>query len=269
MAEPTRDATRYRELVERVGLSETHQRCIDWVPRGARVLELGCSSGFVGARLIVEKGCTVVGAEIDPRAADEARAVGLEVHVGSLEDPAFLAEIDALGPFDVVIAADVLEHLADPPPVLERMKRWIANNGYAIIAVPNVASWNIRSQLFFRGDFEYQDTGTLDRTHLHHFTWFTLHKLVHAQGWKVIETMVDDYELPIGGTLLRGFPDLVLKKWGRLEWTKSMPDFVHKLLAPPATSVAQLRARIEQRLMRHVPNLVANHVALLLSPPAR
>lgn len=269
MTERTRDATRYRELVERVGLSDTHQRCIDWVPRGARVLELGCSSGFVGARLVMEKGCTVVGAEIDPRAAEEARSVGLEVHVGSLEDAAFLAKLDSLAPFDVVIAADVLEHLSDPPPVLERMKRWIAKNGYAIVAVPNVASWNIRSQLFFRGDFEYQDTGTLDRTHLHHFTWITLHKLVRAQGWNVLETMVDGYELPVGGTLLRGFPDLVLKKWGRLEWTKSVPSIVRRVLEPPATSIAQLRGRIEQQLMRHVPNLIANHVALLMTPPER
>ena len=268
MAGPTLDATRYRELVERTGLSATHQRCIDWVPRGSRVLELGCSSGFVGARLVVEKQCTVVGAEIDPKAAEEARAVGLEEHVGSLEDPAFLAKIDSLGPFDVVIAADVLEHLADPPPVLERLKRWIAKGGYAIVAVPNVASWNIRKQLFFRGDFEYQDTGTLDRTHLHHFTWITLHKLVQRQGWNVLETMVDNYELPVGSLVLKDFPNLVLHKWDRLAWTKPVPRFVHRFLAARTASIVELRGRVEQALMQHAPNLVANHVALLLTPPA-
>src|SRR5262249_30754099 len=142
------DARRYAEVVEEHGLSPTHHQVIDWVPRGARVLELGCATGYIGRILIEHKECKVTGVEIDPAAAEVARASGLAIALGSLEDPAFRASIRR--DFDVVIAADVLEHLANPAPVLNHFKRWLVPGGAAIVAVPNVATWSIRSQLFFR-----------------------------------------------------------------------------------------------------------------------
>lgn len=250
---------RYGEVVLRHGLSPTHHQVIDWVPRGARVLELGCSTGYIGRILIEEKGCTVVGVEVDPQAAVEARAKGLEVHVGSLEDGAFRTSLGE--GYDIVIAADVLEHLASPPPVLEHFKRWLAPGGRAIVAVPNLATWSIRAQLFFRGDFEYQETGILDRTHLHHFTWETLHKLVASQGWTVEGTMVDGWEVPGAQTLLFTLPLEVMR---RDDAPKRFPDMVARYVAVRAFQLGQW---LSKPLIAAWPNLAAPHVALLLRPP--
>lgn len=161
----TDGAERYGKVVADHGLSPTHLQVIDWVPRGSRVLELGCATGYIGRILMREKGCRVTGVEVDLAAAEVARANGLEVHTGSLEDEAFRTSLGT--GYDIVIAADVLEHLANPAPVLEHFKRWLtpasASAGNlaprGIVAVPNLATWSIRAQLFFRGDFEYQDTG--------------------------------------------------------------------------------------------------------------
>src|ERR1043165_3400846 len=101
------DGIRYGEAVERQGLSETHLHVVSWVTPGSRVLELGCATGYVG-KLLIDKGCSVTGAEFDADAAREARANGLTVVEGSLEDPQFRASIRDR--FDFVMATDVLEH---------------------------------------------------------------------------------------------------------------------------------------------------------------
>lgn len=264
----TDGAERYGKVVAEHGLSPTHLQVIDWVPRGSRVLELGCATGYIGRILMREKGCRVTGVEVDLAAAEVARANGLEVHTGSLEDEAFRTSLGT--GYDIVIAADVLEHLANPAPVLEHFKRWLtpasASPGNlaprGIVAVPNLATWSIRAQLFFRGDFEYQDTGILDRTHLHHFTWETFHKLVASQNWSIEDTMVDGWEVPGAHTLLFELPLSIMR---RTRPTPTAGDRVAQYVASCAFKLGKLLSR---PLVAHFPNLAAPHVALLLRPPA-
>jgi methionine biosynthesis protein MetW len=227
------DATRYREAIERHGFSRTHHQIVQWIPRGARVLELGCASGYHGEAFIKERGCTVVGVELDENAAREARTRGLDVRVGSLEDPRFRSSIAEQ--FDVVTAADVLEHLADPASVLGHMRRWLAPGGRAIIAVPNIATWRMRKQIFFRGDFEYQETGILDRTHLRFFTWRSLNGLVAEHGFTIVDTMFEIDNAAWNSPLAKLIPGVV-------------------------------RERVMQRIVDARPNLYAEHIALRLAP---
>jgi methionine biosynthesis protein MetW len=259
------DATRYQKIVQEHGLSGTHREAIRWVPKGARVLELGCASGYISRLLMDERGAEVVGVEIDPRAAQEARAKGIRVFEGSLSDPAFRASLGT--GFDVVMATDVLEHLPDPAPVLAAMRSWLKPSGVAIIAVPNVATWRIRAQLFFRGDFEYQDEGILDRTHLHFFTWDTLHALVRAQGWRIEDTFIDGFELP-------GFQRLLFEKqdaWvAAAREIRSQGHPIKKRLASlalyPLYEITRRREQVGTALAKAFPNLCAPHVMLKLSP---
>jgi methionine biosynthesis protein MetW len=260
------DATRYRDTIEQHGLSPTHHQIIAWVSKGARVLELGCSTGYIGRILIEEKGCTVTGVEIDRAAAAAARENGLTVLEGSLEDPAFRASID--GRYDVVIAADVIEHLADPAPILDHFKRWLAPGGFVIVAVPNIATWTMRAQLFFRGDFEYQETGILDRTHLHFFTWHTLHALVRAQGWTVDATMVDGWEIPGAHSLLFEIPNrIMLRTRFFADVEGALAQAAQKYVYLTAETVYKVGRSLGRELIRKWPNIAAPHVALVLLPP--
>lgn len=257
------DAVRYREIVESLGFSPTHNQVMAWVPRGARVLELGCASGYVGRVLMETKGCRVTGIEIDPKAAQEARDNGLEVIEGSLEDTSFRASIDER--FDIVLATDVLEHLRDPAPVLDDFKRWLAPEGRAIVAVPNIATWAIREQLFFHGNFEYQDSGILDRTHLHFFTWETFHKLVRDQRWSILGTMSEWY-LPWGRDLL-DLPKDARAGLEKLAARGMAGRLANASLGGLFDRLDVLARALENKIYNRWPNACAWHIALLLAPP--
>lgn len=81
--------------------------------------------------------------------------------------------------------ADVLEHLINPELILRKLLKISSKNTKLVISLPNVASWIMRKQLFFKGDFEYQESGLLDKTHLHFYTVNTLPKILFNNGWKV------------------------------------------------------------------------------------
>jgi SAM-dependent methyltransferase len=177
----------YAGLVAEHGLATSHRLVLDAVPDGARVLDVGCATGYLAAELVA-RGCTVVGVEFDPVAAQQARAVCREVVVGDLESEAVRADVAravaAAGGVDAVICADVLEHLRDPWTVLAWLRTLLDPGGRAVISVPNIAHWTARRALL-RGRFDYRDFGLFDRTHLRFFTRASAWELAHRAGFAV------------------------------------------------------------------------------------
>jgi 2-polyprenyl-3-methyl-5-hydroxy-6-metoxy-1,4-benzoquinol methylase len=150
-------------------------------------VDVGCATGYLAAELVA-RGCTVVGVEFDPVAAQQARAVCREVVVGDLESEAVRAEVQRAvadaGGVDAVICADVLEHLRDPWAVLAWLRTLLDPGGCAIVSVPNIAHWTARRGLL-RGRFDYTDFGLLDRTHLRFFTRASATELARRAGFAV------------------------------------------------------------------------------------
>ncbi len=144
-----------------------------------RVLELGCATGYM-SRVFREQGCQVVAVEIDARAAARASAHCERVIVGDIERIDLDAELGD-DRFDVVVAADVLEHLKDPVPTLLTVKRHLRPAGYIVASVPNVAHGSVRLALL-GGEFPYSERGLLDGTHLRFFTSASLEKLFADAG---------------------------------------------------------------------------------------
>lgn len=147
------------------------------VPRDARrILDLGCSSGALGAALKARApGTTVVGVERDPRYAVAARARLDDV----IEEDLGAFDPEGLGRFDCLVAADVLEHLVDPWTVLRRAAAVLAPGGTAVISLPNVRYWETFWQVYVRGTWPRATIGLFDRTHLR---WFTL-----ADAWALLD----------------------------------------------------------------------------------
>jgi methionine biosynthesis protein MetW len=138
------------------------------VPAGRRrILDLGCSSGALGASLKSRDGCEVVGIERDREFADTAAARLDRVVVSDLEQPL----PDNLGTFDCLIAADVLEHLRDPWTVLAQAVALVEPGGYVIVSLPNIRHWNALWTIARHGTFPRASQGIFDATHLR---WFTL-----------------------------------------------------------------------------------------------
>ena len=166
-----------------------HAKLLALVGSGKRVLDVGCSSGYL-ARPLVAAGCTVVGVEFDPAAAEEARSVCSEVLVGDVEamdlpyDPAS---------FDVVLCGDLVEHLRDPETFLARVRPLLRPDGRLVLTTPNVANWSMRLGLL-AGRWRYTERGILDRTHTHLFTRKTLVEALERAGYRVD---VLDFTVPL------------------------------------------------------------------------
>jgi SAM-dependent methyltransferase len=134
------------------------------VPRSAgRVLDLGCSNGALAAGL----DATVVGIERDANLAAAAARRLDRVVVADLESVDFAS----LGRFDCVVAADVLEHLADPWALLKRVVNdSLEPGGTVVVSLPNVRFFETFWQLGVRGRWPRRAHGVFDEGHLR---WFT------------------------------------------------------------------------------------------------
>src|SRR4051794_39540297 len=150
------------------------------VPSGARrVLDLGCATGALGAALKARQAVEVVGIERDPVYAAEARERCDRVIVGDVEDVP-----GDLGGFDCLVAADVLEHLADPWSALRAYAELLEPGCRAVVSLPNVAHWTTYAALA-RGSWPRRPQGVHDATHLR---WFTLRdalELLEQAGLRV------------------------------------------------------------------------------------
>lgn len=160
----------------------THYKIIDLVGTGQRILDVGCSAGYLGKEL-KKKGNTVYGVEISKYSAEQAKQVLDGVVVGDIE------EIDlpyADGYFDFIICADILEHLFNPINVLTKLKKVLKRDGKLIAVIPNIAYWKIRINLLF-GGFEYKESGILDEGHVRFYTYNTSRKLFSKAGLDIVK----------------------------------------------------------------------------------
>jgi 2-polyprenyl-3-methyl-5-hydroxy-6-metoxy-1,4-benzoquinol methylase len=197
LAEPPREAaSRYARNRRRHG---THEVVLSLVPDGSRVLDVGCATGYLGAAL-AKRGCRVWGLDQDERALRSVEDVYEEVRAIDLE------RVDDLpwaeGSFDVIVAADVLEHLRDPEAVLRLLERYLAPGGRLVVSLPNVANASVRGGLLL-GRFDYTETGILDATHVRLYTFATARALVESCGFRVERTCSGSNTF---GHLLNRFP---------------------------------------------------------------
>src|SRR5581483_1728689 len=86
--------------------------------------------------------------------------------------------------FDVVVCADVLEHLRDPARVLAALPPLLAPGGYLVASVPNVAHASVVAELL-QGRFPYRPQGLLDDTHVRFFTREAIERCLEAAGWVI------------------------------------------------------------------------------------
>jgi 2-polyprenyl-3-methyl-5-hydroxy-6-metoxy-1,4-benzoquinol methylase len=139
---------------------------VELVPaRARRVLDLGCSTGWLAGALKERGEVEVVGIEREPEYAAIAERRCDRVIVADVEQVP-----PDLGRFDCLVAADVLEHLVDPWGALEAYVRLLEPGCRAIVSLPNAAHWTTFAALA-RGSWPRKPEGIHDATHLR---WFTL-----------------------------------------------------------------------------------------------
>lgn len=187
----------YDALVASYGLSAAHRLMADAVAPGSRVLDVGCSTGYLAA-VLAATGCRVVGIEQDEGAAVRARARDALVAVitGSVDDDDVRARAAEHGPYDAIVCGDVLEHLPDPEATLGALATQLAPGGRVVVSVPNIAHWTGRRALV-RGHFPRAEHGLFDATHLRWFTRASARDLVAAAGLRVVGEQFSPAPLPL------------------------------------------------------------------------
>ncbi len=191
----------YEEIFKKYGLSSTQQEILRLVGKNKTILEIGSSSGYM-TRAFLNNACIVDVVEFDQKAVLKLPKKVRRILNVSIEDDRIFKSLEK---FDFIIMADVLEHLVNPESVLKRLHEVSSANTKLLISLPNIASWPMRKQLFFKGDFQYQESGLLDRTHLHFYTVNTLPRMLSKNGWKVLEITGTITRLPLEG-LIGKFP---------------------------------------------------------------
>lgn len=99
-----------------------------------RVCDLGCSDGALAWWLGQRYGHQVDGIELDPAAAQRARARGINCPTGRAQDAPDLLEP---GSYDAVACFELLEHVADPDLLLDAAERMLAPGGRVHVSTPD------------------------------------------------------------------------------------------------------------------------------------
>ena len=214
---------------------------------GKRVVEFGCSTGYV-SRILKERGCYVVGIEVDPDAAARAREVCDRVKVGDLDELDLASELGG-ETFDVGLFGEVLEHLKYPQRALMQTRQLLAPGGYVVVSVPNIAHASIRLALL-KGEFNYEEMGILDDTHLKYYTRKSIVELMEGCGFMINE--LDWTEQRIAESRLRETLDpLGLTNMEEVVKAFSSPDsvaFQYVIKASPAGEPGQLEKLSEDKV---------------------
>ncbi len=99
--------------------------------------------------------------------------------------------------FDVIILADILEHLSDPMRTLKNLQFNLKKDGEIIASIPNIRNLTAFFKIFVKGTFSYEDEGLFDNTHLRFFCRKDMISLFLESNYEVtfIESSLKSYKL--------------------------------------------------------------------------
>ena len=172
-----------RAYERKIDPDTSHGRILAWLAerRPSRVLDLGCSDGALASELRVH-GHKVTGVDVEEHSGVRDRV-----------DTFVRADLEAGVPdevgtgYDVIVAADVLEHVRDPGRLLVELRELTVSDGVIVASVPNIGHWYPRARVV-SGRFDYDARGILDRDHVRFFTRRSFGRLVERSGWRIVAT---------------------------------------------------------------------------------
>jgi ubiquinone/menaquinone biosynthesis C-methylase UbiE len=162
-----------------------NQTIFDILPNDTKkILEIGTGSGaMANAYKQINADVNYVGVEIDPEYQALSERYCNTVYLENFESPTD-ALLHEASDADFIIFSDVLEHMYNPWKVLQTLSSRIPEHCRVLASIPNIQHWSIQMRLL-NGDFEYADSGLLDRTHVRFFTRKTMVQLFTNNGFSI------------------------------------------------------------------------------------
>jgi len=140
---------------------------------GMVVLDYGCGAGQ--SLLELEKlGAEAYGLEADPNARQVVDALGLRIHIGTIDENPFPGVM-----FDLIVMNQVLEHIPRPDLLLVKLAKRLRPGGHIVLSVPNGDSFycNRTGRDWINWHIPY---------HLHHFNPRSIRLFLRRSGWNVL-----------------------------------------------------------------------------------
>ncbi len=144
-------------------------------PQDVRLIDVGCSRGHF-VRTAADLGFRAEGVEPAPHIAAAARAAGLSVYSGLLEEQRFPERS-----FDAVTMFEVIEHLREPRMLLAECRRTLRPGGVLVLSTGNTASWTVAAM---GSRWDYFDIAR-DGGHISFFNPQSLRRLAAGCGFAV------------------------------------------------------------------------------------
>jgi len=161
-----------------------HELIAEHVPDGASVLDLGCGSGTLLARLIRTKSIWGQGIELDSEQVLECVTNGVPVFQTNLDDGLAGFPDDS---FDYVVLEETLQTLHRPLIVLDEMVR-VGRLG--IVSFPNFGHWRMRVDLALTGKMPVTETFPFpwhESPNISPLTLSDFEALVEAEGIEIVD----------------------------------------------------------------------------------
>lgn len=160
-------------------LFSSHSRLLELIGDDARtVLDIGCGQGEL-AFLAKQRGHRVTGVDMNPPQFELDEFIQADVSLGLPLPPE--------RKFDIIVLADMLEHMPDPAKLLTEAKSHLAPGGRLLVSLPNAVHWSVRA-VIGSGRFDYTNQGILDRGHLRFFTLASAKRLFDDAGLQIAST---------------------------------------------------------------------------------
>lgn len=161
--------------------NEGNEDVLSYIDKQGTVLDVGCGAGD-NAKLLLAKGLEVTGITISPDELAAAKPFLKKGYLYNLENglPSEVANVQ----YDYIICSHVLEHICHPEKLLADLLSCLEKDGRLIVALPNLFHYSSRWQLL-RGNFNYQNAGIWDNTHVKWYTYETGKSLLEKHGFRV------------------------------------------------------------------------------------
>lgn len=152
-----------------------------------KVLEIGAAYGETLYYLKEQKKASeVIGVELfkDEKNLDKYKKID-KLYFGNIND------IDLSiykNYFDLIILADVIEHIDEPLLTLEKAKSLLKQNGVLLISLPNIRHYSAFVKIFIKGSFKYEDNGIFDYTHVRFYCKKDMIELANKANLNVLKS---------------------------------------------------------------------------------
>ena len=194
--------------------SKTRLEIFDLIPKNDKqnILEVGCGYGYTLKKL-KEDGYASFTMGIEKNKNCQNKALQNKIDYFICDDVENVKD-QINKSFDVILFLDVLEHLVEPWDLFKEISKLLNKNGTIIISLPNIRNLAIIYKLIFKGTWDYQEYGILDKTHLRFFTDKSIRSNIKLYTPNLV---IEDY--------FRNYDKLNFKKY----WFKFIPglkDFI-------------------------------------------